>query len=575
MDQDVIDLKHWKVEKIAVVGPGIVGMPMAAMLAHARIKIGGDTPAKVVVVQRNSPTSGWKVAAINAGRSVIGGIEPDLDRITRETVAEGLLSASHDPDHLRDADVILVCVQTDKKDLGPDYGPMFAALTNMAEALQGKPDGKIPLIIFESTLAPSSMITVIKDHFARYGLEEGRDILLGNSPNRVMPGRLVERVADSDKLIGGLHPQTPELVKHLYAHIVTHGTLHTTNSLTAEIVKTLENAYRDVRVAFSAEIVRYCDANDIDFYQVRNQINARLSQEDAASGDPNVVPTGGMLIPTVGVGGHCLPKDGILMSWRRFEKAGGTEDSLIMASRHINDASPLETVRLAEARFGSLADRRVALLGTAYRFDSEDTRNSPTLPLAQLLLGKGCRVTLQDPYVKPDDQKLQLYDLQKHFTRDLDEALASADYIIFCTGHQIYGQSLPAIVSGAPGLKGIVDGCNLYKRADVEALGIPYAGIGRGTHIPEPDFVDFVYESFRSMEYGVANEVRFLVDFLNETYSGTGFNRVDFKEVQRIADTCVTGCHIVSPHPVSHRPEYNGFSSRLAECAVRATGPVN
>ena len=87
---------EWCVKKIGVIGPGIVGMPMAALLADARLKEGNDEPAKVVVVQRNSPTSGWKVDSINAGKSVIGGVEPALDRIVGETVAEGILSASHD-----------------------------------------------------------------------------------------------------------------------------------------------------------------------------------------------------------------------------------------------------------------------------------------------------------------------------------------------------------------------------------------------------------------------------------------------------------------------------------------------
>jgi UDP-N-acetyl-D-mannosaminuronic acid dehydrogenase len=309
----MIHPEQWKVEKIAVIGPGIVGMPMAALLANARTRIGTDTPAKVVVVQRNSPTSGWKVGAINAGRSVIGGIEPDLDRIVNETVREGLLSASHEYADLGDADVILVCIQTDKNGLGPDYGPMFEGLHGIARALQNKPDGKMPLIIFESTLAPSSMMTLFKDHFLQYNLKEGKDILLGNSPNRVMPGRLVERVADSDKLIGGLSPVTPKLIERLYQHVVTKGNLHLTNSLTAEIVKTLENAYRDVRIAFATEIVRYCDAHDIDFYLLRDSVNRRLSQEDQATCDPNAVPCGGLLIPTIGVGGHCLPKDGILL----------------------------------------------------------------------------------------------------------------------------------------------------------------------------------------------------------------------------------------------------------------------
>ena len=86
----------WKVEKIGVIGPGIVGMPMASLLANARIKIGTDQPAQVVVVQRNSANSGWKVDAINQGKSVIGGIEPGLDRVTGEMVEEGLLSATHD-----------------------------------------------------------------------------------------------------------------------------------------------------------------------------------------------------------------------------------------------------------------------------------------------------------------------------------------------------------------------------------------------------------------------------------------------------------------------------------------------
>ena len=88
---------------------------MASMLAHARIKVGTDQPAKVVVVQRNSVNSGWKVDAINSGKSVIGGIEPNLDDITHDPVKAGVLSASSDFSVLSDADVILVSVQTDKK----------------------------------------------------------------------------------------------------------------------------------------------------------------------------------------------------------------------------------------------------------------------------------------------------------------------------------------------------------------------------------------------------------------------------------------------------------------------------
>jgi UDP-N-acetyl-D-mannosaminuronic acid dehydrogenase len=561
--------ENWKVEKIAVIGPGIVGMPMAAMLAHARIRIGSEEPAKVIVIQRNSPTSGWKVDAINSGRSVIGGIEPELERIVADSVSAGLLGASHNYSDLSDADVLLVCIQTDKDGMGPDYGPMFEGLTNVAVALQNKPDHKIPLIIFESTLAPSSMATLIGEHFKDYGLEEGRDILLGNSPNRVMPGRLVERVADSDKLIGGLSTGTPELIKTLYANIVTDGNLHLTNSLTAEIVKTLENAYRDVRIAYSAEIVRYCDEHEINFYRVRDRVNRQLAQEDAASEDPNAVPSGGLLVPTIGVGGHCLPKDGILLLWRQLENRLAEDKSLILQSRRINDESPAETIRFAEKAFGNLSGRHVALLGTAYRFNSEDTRNSPTLPLAKLLMEKGCGVMLQDPFVKPDDQKLIKFDLQKHFTGDIEKVLGKAEVAIFCTAHRQYYEERESMLKSAPGLHGVFDGCNLFKKSDFNG-SVGYAGIGRGVGAPNEAFIEFVHDGFRIMERGVANEVAAFVDFANANFAEDDFNKADFKEVQRIAGTCVTGCDIVDPGPIKNMPEYKGFVPRLVKCAKAA-----
>lgn len=557
----------WTVQKIAVIGPGIVGMPMAALLAHARIREGWDEPARVVVVQRDSPTSGWKVAAINAGHSPIGGVEPDLDAIVAADAAAGILSASTDYAAVRDADVILVCVQTDKAGLAPDYGPLFEALTGVAEALKTKPAGNIPLVIFESTLAPSSMATLVRAHFARYGLVEGRDILLGNSPNRVMPGRLVERVRGSDKIVAGLHPATPGLIARLYGRIVTGGTLHQTNSLTAEVVKTLENAYRDVRIAFSAEVARYCDARDVSFFALRDRVNARLEQADTASRDPNAVPSGGLLVPTVGVGGHCLPKDGILLWWRALEAGLRSDRSLILEARQINDESPAYTLEMAERAFGALDGRPVAVLGAAYRFNSEDTRNSPTLVLAQLLLAAGARVRLHDPYVKPDDQNLKKYGLTSVFVRDLGDALGEAEVAIVGTAHHDYLQ-WATLRPLAPRLRGVVDACNAYRSADITAGGIGYTGIGRGREEPSAELLDAVTTSFRAMETGLANEVLTLAEFLNSRYAGDEFGRVRFSEVQRIAGTCVTGCVIVDAGPVTLAPaSAESFASRLASRA--------
>src|SRR5690554_3707699 len=561
-------INNWSVKKIGVIGPGIVGMPMAALLANARIKIGNDKPAEVVVIQRNSRFSGWKVDAINSGQSTIGGIEPGLDEIVSNLVKEKLLRASHNYSELTDADVILVCVQTDKKGFEPDYGPLFESLTNLAEVLQNKPKEKVPLIIFESTLAPSTMNTLIKDHFKKYGLVDGENILLGNSPNRVMPGRLVERVTTSDKLVGGLNSLTPKLIHKLYSHIVTKGELSQTNSITAEIIKTFENAYRDVRIAFSSEIVRFCDENDINFYKVRDEVNKLRGQTDNASKVFNAVPVGGMLVPTLGVGGHCLPKDGILLWWRKIQTDSDTSLSLILNARKINDESPLKTIELTEKKFGDLSGKKIGLLGAAYRFNSEDTRNSPTLVLGDLLLKKNCEVKIHDPFVKPGDQNILKYGFENIFTNDLNEVLNFSDYLFICTAHNFYFENRNKIFES--GALGIVDACNIYSEDITKNHFNRYTGIGRGRKDPDQEFIDFVFNSYRVVERGVANELSNLVEFFNKNYANDEFNKINFKEVQRLAAGCGTGCIIDDPGELNEIPIYKEYSSLLADYAVNS-----
>ena len=562
------ELKNWRVDKIGVIGPGIVGMPMAAMLAYSKIKIGRDRPAEVAVVQRNSTTSGWKVKSINEGKSVIGGIEPELDKLVSSSVEDGLLYASGSYEILSDADVILVCVQTDKDGLKPDYGPLFEALTKTAEVLRKKKSKNAPLIIIESTLAPSTMETIIKPFFAKYGLIEGKDIFLGNSPNRVMPGRLVERIKSSDKIIAGLDPRTPLMINEIYSNIVTEGKLYKTNSLTAEVVKTFENAYRDVRIAYSAEIARYCDYKDINYYDVREKVNYLLNQKDDASYNPDKVPTGGLLIPMIGVGGHCLPKDGILLWWRKIESGAETERSLILTSRSINNSAPSAAIKLAENKFGSIAGSRVALLGAAYRFNSEDTRNSPSFELAKRLLDRNCKIIIHDPYVKHDDKNLEKYGLKEFFTHDLNNTLDNAEYVFACTAHEAYFRAKDKILSLKGKLKGFFDGCNIYKNCDFEGSDIIYTGIGRGKQQPSDEFVSCIYDGFKLVEKGVANELLDIVEFLNCNFAADEFNKIDFKNVQKLAGSCVTGCNIVDPGIINGSASSYENISRLIQCAA-------
>lgn len=553
--------------KIAVVGAGIVGVPMAAMLADAGSDPAGPVTNQVVVIQRDSPTSGWKVGAINNGKSPIGGIEPELEGILASAHERGRLTASHNYAELADADVILICVQTDKKGFGPDYGPLEDAVDRMAESLKSRRSEKTPLVIFESTLAPTSMATWVTDRFGRHGFIDGRNVLLGNSPNRVMPGRLVERIRESDKAVGGLNPLTPKLIRDVYSRIIKHGKLHLTNSLTAETVKTLENAYRDVRIAYSAEIARACEERDIDYYGVREEVNRELDWSDHASTGFNEVPTGGLLIPTIGVGGHCLPKDGILLLWRMIERGLDMSASLILEARRINDESPAVTISLIERRSGELAGKSVSLMGTAYRPDSEDTRNSPTLVLAGLLSKKGARVMLHDPYVKPNDQNLVKSGFAGHFTRELDRAVQEAEILVFCVAHRPYHEEMGMILETAHRLNHVFDGCHLYSQEGPSVKGRSFKGFGKGQGKPPKEFVDYAYRGFRIMEKGFANEIESFIRFANDHYAPDKFNRADFRTIKAIAETCITGCRMANPGLAEGISAWDGFSSRLVQRA--------
>ena len=167
------------------------------------------------------------------------------------------------------------------------------------------------------------------------GLIAGRDFHLANCPERVMPGRLLQNIEKYNRVIGGITAVCAEKAKDLYSEIV-QGEIDTTSCLTAEIVKTTENAYRDVQIAFANEIALLCQSIEVNVYEVRRLVNK--------------CPFRDMHIPGAGVGGHCIPKDSWLLAY-----GGGSrfEPRLLATAREINDSMPLEMGKLVEEVFKS------------------------------------------------------------------------------------------------------------------------------------------------------------------------------------------------------------------------------
>lgn len=554
--------------KITVVGPGAVGTPVAVLLASATGS-DGSPPPRVVMVQRPSASSGWKVKAINGGRSPLGSHEPQLERLLAQSVVRGRLSATHDHDTCSDAEVIILGVQTDRVGLGPDYAALLIALGNVADALNRSRRGR-PLIIIESALAPSAMQTVVRPFLARRGLVDGRDVLLANSPSRAMAGRLIESLARSDKLVGGLGPEAPVMAAALYRRILTRGRPMVTNSLAAEIASATENAFRDVRLAFSAEIARYCDTIGVDFRTLRDHVNDLLEWTDCVSWNPTAVPTGALLLPTVGVGGQSLPRDGVLLWWRALEANQPSRNSLILAARAVNDASPASVVRRARLELGPLSGKNVTVLGAAYRADSAGTRNSPSLVLATLLRDSGASVRIHDPLVHMGDENLARLNLVEEFTPDLNEALDHATIVFAATGHRQYLTLTDRLRDESSGIAGVVDACNLSHPSEFDGTGVAYCGVGQGRRAPDTRLVRSVASMFRAVARGVANELEVLVRFLNARYAEGAFVSVDMAEVRRLAATSWCQCRLERSGDIRNVQDHDGFISGLAQLAIDA-----
>lgn len=545
-------------------------MPMAALLASAN-GIDGSPPPRVVVLQRPSASSGWKVNAIRSGRSPISASEPGLERLIAESVGRGQLTATDDREAAcADADVILVCVQTDRIGLAPDYTHLLEALGDVAHALSQRPRSIRPLIVIESALAPSTMQTVVRPFFADRGLIDGRDVLLANSPSRAMSGRLVESITRSDKLVAGLTPEAPVLVASLYRRIMSRGRPIVTNSLAAETASAVENAFRDVRIAFSVEIARYCDRIDVDFRTLRDQVNDLLEWSDSVSWNPSAIPTGALLVPTVGVGGQALPRDGVLLWWRALAANQPSRNSLILAARSVNDASPATVVRRARMELGTLSGRRTTVLGAAYRPNAAGTRNSPSLVLANLLRDSGADVVVHDPLVDPADANLARLNLAGRFTTDLDEALAHGSVVFAATGHEAYRDLGAHLRESSSGIEGVIDACNLFHPADFDGSAVRYAGIGQGRRAPHSQLVRSVASMYRAVARGVANEIDTLVRFLDAAHADATFNHVDGSDVRLLAATSWCQCRLERPGDIRNVQEHDGFMSGLAQLAIDA-----
>jgi UDP-N-acetyl-D-mannosaminuronic acid dehydrogenase len=427
-----------KKAKVGVIGLGYVGLPVACMVANEGFDVRGvDLKAD-------------RVGLINQGVSPIEGKEPGLSELLTSVVKRGSLKATTDYQELRDSDIVLIDVETPTDE---NHIPQYVALRSACESLGVVlKDGA--LVIVESTIAPGTMEKVVQPVLeSSSGKKSSYDFFLGACPERVMPGKLLANLRDMSRVCGGSTPETAMAMKLFYKNIVKSD-LDTADLITAEITKTAENAYRDVNIAFANELALICQSVGADFLRVRELVNKS--------------PGRNVLYAGAGVGGHCIPKD----PWLLIYGSGGEVDtSLIPTARAVNDSMPNQMVKLLKrslAAYGkALKDAKVAVLGYAYLEESDDTRNSPSEKVLQLLTAEDADFVVHDPYVSG-------------YQGDLFSLILGCDAVMMMVAHEAYRKLELDLLKEQLNLPILIDGRRVIDPQIAKRVGLDYAGIGYG-----------------------------------------------------------------------------------------------
>ncbi|HNS61409.1 MAG TPA: nucleotide sugar dehydrogenase, partial [Anaerolineales bacterium] len=246
-----------KTAKLAVIGQGYVGLPVAALFAGQGFDVLG-VDIKPGLAEK-----------INAGINPIEGFEPGLAELLKEGISSGRLRATADYKELADRDVFIVAVETPVDDNHiPRYNALRAALTSLASVMKHG-----ALVIIESTIAPRTMNDLVLPLLEKQsGKKVNEGFYLGNCPERVMPGKLLNNLRKMSRVVGGMTPETSEMMIALYKNFV-EADLDPADCITAELVKTVENAYRDVQIAFANEVALVAEAAGGDVWKVRELVN--------------------------------------------------------------------------------------------------------------------------------------------------------------------------------------------------------------------------------------------------------------------------------------------------------------
>ncbi len=429
-------------QKICVIGLGYIGLPTAATFASRGIRVlGVDISPRIIETLR---------------RGDIHIHEPGLREEFQASLQTGRLTFMTQPEP---ADAFIIAVPTPfyEGEMGEANGVTFKkadmrAVTSAAESIVPHLR-KGNLVVLESTSPPRTTVDLVRPILERAGLQAGRDFHLAYSPERVLPGQILRELIENARVIGGVTPESAQAGRDLYAAFVK-GQIIQTDATTAEMVKLMENTYRDVNIAIANEFARLAERFGVDVWEAIS----------IASLHPRVK----ILSPGPGVGGHCISVD----PWFFVETAPDLA-RLIHAARNVNDEQPHFVVELVRKALGDLKGKKIAALGLAYKPDVDDLRESPAAEVIHLLQKEGAQVKAFEPF-KPEG--LPGMDCAP----TLETAVKDAEAILLLVSHTDFRALTPQQLRSLASANILIDTVNGWAGKDWASAGFSLHRLGVG-----------------------------------------------------------------------------------------------
>jgi UDP-N-acetyl-D-mannosaminuronic acid dehydrogenase len=397
-------------KKICVVGLGYIGLPTAVMFANHGMSVHGmDINVDIV-----KDISGKKLHIEEKG------LQEELNK----AIDSKSLTVSTEP---VESDVFIIAVPS------PINADKTANLDYVAKATSSI----VPyiregnLVILESTVPPKTVENIMLPLIKESGLEIGNEVFVAHSPERVIPGKVLEELVNNDRILGGINERSAQLAVELYRTFVK-GNIHVTDATTAELVKVIENTYRDVNIAFANELAKISERINVNVWEAIELANYH--------------PRVNIHMPGPGVGGHCIAVDPWFLVELQPELA-----NLVKLSRQTNDSMPKFTADKVNNVFTeyNINHGRVAVLGLSFKANIDDIRESPSLKVIEYLDEYGIDYSIYDPHIHGIVMNGQ--------ASTLEEAVNKADMILILTDHNEFKAISPETVEGLMRTKLVLD----------------------------------------------------------------------------------------------------------------------